>query len=58
MILPRTALWDLARRPPRTAIELAEIADFGPWRRERYGDEILALIARGMRRSEPSSDGH
>ena len=45
VILPRTALWDLARRPPRTRAELAEIADFGPWRRETYGEEILALLA-------------
>jgi ribonuclease D len=46
VILPRTALWDLARRPPRTHDELAQIADFGPWRRERYGEEILALLSR------------
>jgi ribonuclease D len=46
VILPRTALWDLARRPPRTRSELAEIADFGPWRRDTYGDEILALLSR------------
>jgi ribonuclease D len=44
VILPRTALWDLARRPPRTHDELAHIADFGPWRRQTYGDEILALL--------------
>ena len=42
VILPRTALWDLARRPPRTRGDLAQIADFGPWRRETYGEEILA----------------
>jgi ribonuclease D len=46
VILPRTALWDLARRPPRTREELALIADFGPWRRETYGAEILALLSR------------
>jgi ribonuclease D len=46
VILPRTALWDLARRPPRTRDDLAHIADFGPWRRQAYGDEILALLAR------------
>ena len=45
VILPRTALWDLARRPPRTRADLAQIADFGPWRRETYGEEILALLA-------------
>jgi ribonuclease D len=45
VILPRTALWDLARRPPRTHGELADIADFGPWRRAAYGEEILALLS-------------
>ncbi len=46
VILPRTALWDLARRPPRTPGELAQITDFGPWRRDTYGTEILALLSR------------
>jgi ribonuclease D len=45
VILPRTALWDMARRPPRSLEDLAGIADFGPWRRETYGKEILALLS-------------
>jgi ribonuclease D len=45
VILPRTALWDLARRPPRTHDDLASITDFGPRRREMYGKEILALLS-------------
>jgi ribonuclease D len=45
VILPRTALRDLARRPPRTLADLAEIPDFGPWRRSMYGNEILALLS-------------
>jgi ribonuclease D len=49
VILPRTALWDLARRPPRTRAELTHITDFGPWRRETYGDEILALLSSSPR---------
>jgi ribonuclease D len=49
VILPRTALWDLARRPPRTRGELARVTDFGPWRRETYGEEILALLSRATR---------
>ena len=49
VILPRTALLDLARRAPRTHDELAQIMDFGPWRRETYGKEILALLTRGTR---------
>ena len=47
VILPRSALWDLARRPPRTAADLAQIADLGPWRRTTYGSEILALLGAG-----------
>ncbi len=46
VILPRTTLWDLARRPPRTVADLADIADFGPTRREMYGQEILAVVSR------------
>jgi ribonuclease D len=44
VILPRTALWDLARRPPRTEDELVGTTDIGPWRRSTYGKEILALL--------------
>ena len=44
VILPRTALWGMARRPPRTRDDLEQIADFGPWRREAYGAEILSLL--------------
>jgi ribonuclease D len=45
VILPRTALRDMARRPPRTHDDLSQIADFGPWRRSTYGDEILTLLS-------------
>jgi ribonuclease D len=45
VILPRRALLDLARRPPRTAEDLSQITDFGPWRRGTYGHEILALLS-------------
>ena len=49
VILPRTALQDLARRPPETRDDLARIADLGPWRRETYGSELLALLSRRAR---------
>jgi ribonuclease D len=45
VILPRTALWSLARHPPQTRGDLAEVVDLGPWRRETYGDEVLALLS-------------
>lgn len=44
VILPRSVLRDMARRPPQTLDDLADIADFGPRRRELYGPEILALL--------------
>jgi ribonuclease D len=44
VILPRTALLDLARRAPRTNDELTLIVDLGPWRRETYGEEILTVL--------------
>jgi len=45
VILPRTTLWDLARRPPLALADLADIVDFGPTRRAMYGQEIIAVIA-------------
>ena len=52
VILPRRALLDLARRPPRTEDDLTRITDFGPWRRETYGKEILALLSARQKRAE------
>lgn len=45
VIVPRAALHDMARRPPRTHDDLARIVDFGPWRRQAYGDELLVLLS-------------
>ena len=45
VIMTRTALWELARRPPLTHGELVQITDLGPWRRETYGEEILAVLS-------------
>ncbi len=45
VILPRTALWELARRQPRTPGELVDITDIGPWRRQKYREEILAVLS-------------
>lgn len=44
VIVPRTTLWDLALRPPRTLADLDGIADLGPTRRTMYGQELLAVI--------------
>ncbi len=45
VIVPRGALRDMARRPPRTLDDLAQVADLGPWRRSVYGEELIALLA-------------
>jgi len=45
VILPRTVLRDLSRHPPRTHVDLEQVADFGPRRREMYGNEILDLLS-------------
>jgi ribonuclease D len=42
VILPRTTMKDLARRPPRTVDDLLHTVDLGPHRRALYGDELLA----------------
>lgn len=44
VIIPREALWELARRVPRTPEELATLENIGPWRREAYGPELLDIL--------------
>jgi ribonuclease D len=44
VIVPRTALWELARRAPRTVADLAAINELGPWRRDTYGVEMLETL--------------
>lgn len=44
MILPREALWILARRAPRTLEELETLQDIGPWRRKAYGEELIGIL--------------
>ncbi|MCC7185079.1 MAG: HRDC domain-containing protein [Acidobacteria bacterium] len=44
VVLLRSTMWDLARRPPRTLADLEGIADFGPVRRAMYGQEIMAVV--------------
>ncbi|MGQ0601295.1 MAG: HRDC domain-containing protein, partial [Anaerolineales bacterium] len=47
VILPREALWEMARRPPRTLPELQQLEHLGPWRRATYGTELLEVLANG-----------
>jgi ribonuclease D len=54
VIVPRTTLQDLARRAPRTHDALATIQDFGPWRQNTYGDEILAILTGSTSPQDPA----
>ena len=45
VVLHDTTLDELAARRPRSTGELAAIRGFGPTKLERYGDELLALLA-------------
>lgn len=44
VILPREALWELARRAPRALDDLHQLEHLGPWRRATYGPELLSII--------------
>lgn len=52
-ILPRSVLWTLAERNPTTPADLAAIPELGPWEREAWGPEILAVL-RGLAEAECS----
>ncbi len=45
VIVPRDALWELARRAPTSLEELSAIPGLGPWKVQAYGVEILQVIA-------------
>jgi ribonuclease D len=53
-ILPREALWELARRVPRTLAELDTIEHLGPWRRQAYGPAVLKVLTESDRPSNPA----
>jgi ribonuclease D len=44
VIIPREAMWELARRAPRTLDELGQVEELGPWRRQTYGAELLEVL--------------
>jgi ribonuclease D len=41
VIIPKEALWALARTPPQSLDDLDQIPGLGPWKRDKYGDELL-----------------
>ncbi|MBN1965442.1 MAG: ribonuclease D [Anaerolineae bacterium] len=44
VIVPRTALWALARQVPDSVEGLEGIPGLGPWRRAAYGPELIAVL--------------
>lgn len=45
VIIPKDTLWALARSVPRTPDDLNAIPGLGPWKREKYGEELIGLLA-------------
>jgi ribonuclease D len=46
VIIAKDVLWALAQTPPHNLHDLDTIPGFGPWKREKYGAELLQLLAR------------
>ena len=44
VIISKSALWDIARRKPASVAELGGIPGLGPWRREAYGADLIAVV--------------
>ena len=44
VIVARDVLWDLAVQNPTSCKDLELIQDLGPWRRKKYGKEILRIL--------------
>ncbi len=45
VILPNTALWTMAKHPPREMADLLTIPGIGPWRQRTYGPDLLRLLS-------------
>jgi ribonuclease D len=46
VILSKEVLWALARNPPTALDDLDRVPGLGPWKRERYGAQLLDVLAR------------
>ncbi len=44
VIVSKKALWEIARRDPKTDSDLNDIQGLGDWQRERYGREMLTVL--------------
>lgn len=46
LILPKSLLWQIAELMPTSHKHLSQITGMGPWRLNRYGEDILAITRR------------
>jgi ribonuclease D len=46
VIIAKETLWALARTPPQSVDDLDKVPGLGPWKRDKYGDELIKLLAR------------
>jgi len=46
LILPKSLLWQIAEQLPTSRQHLSQITGMGPWRMDRYGEDILAITQR------------
>lgn len=46
VIISRDAIWAIAEANPRTLDELAALSLLGPWRMQKYGEEIVRLLGK------------
>lgn len=46
VIIPKEALYALAKSPARTLKELERVPGLGPWKRNQYGEELIRLFAK------------
>lgn len=46
LVVPKSLLWQIAEQMPTSRDSLGQITGMGPWRLERYGDDILAITHR------------
>ena len=44
VIISRQALWEVARRQPQTVADLDSLRGIGPWRRQKYGAALVAVV--------------
>ena len=45
VIIPKEALWALARLAPSSVHELDSIPGLGPWKRVKYGSELVSILS-------------